>query len=222
MTVGALRWQLFPVPALVLQDTATDQAQAITVKKLTAYPSLAALLDGRLQMDRIEIDGAVVPQLSLRGLGAARGGLGLGVGESRGVGVGGAATPLERFVFRDLRWISRHGLIVAFDGEVDFDPNWRPRQAQIRRPDVKPVTDLTLTRQGQEDRWTTRINLGGGTANGEIQLQTRASGRMHLEGKLQPREIEVASALAAFNRRSVLTGKASGDTVLSANGEVPD
>ncbi len=49
--------------------------------------------------------------------------------------------------------------------------------------------------------------------------QTRANGRLHLDGKLQPRGVEVASALAAFQRQSVVSGKASGDTALSANGD---
>lgn len=207
--LGALRWRLLPLPAVLLQDLATEQAPAITVKMITAYPSLPALLDGRLEMDRIELDGAVLPQLSLQALELPRSPARPGAG----------ATPLARLVFRDLRWISRHGVAVAYDGEIDFDANWRPRQAQLRRPDFTPLTDLTLTRQGQEDRWTASIQAGGGSANGEFQLQTRANGRLHLEGKLQPQGVEVASALAAFNRRSIIAGQASGDTVLSANGD---
>jgi uncharacterized protein involved in outer membrane biogenesis len=207
--LGALRWHLLPVPAIVLQDLATDQAPAITVQKITAYPNLPALLDGRLQLDRIELDGAVLPQVSLRALDQPR-------GPARD---GDGATLIARVVFRDLRWISRRGSSVVYDGEIDFDPNWRPRQAQLRRPDFTPVTDLTLTRQGQEDRWSASINVGGGSANGEFQLQTRANGRLHLEGKLQPQGVEVASALAAFGGRSIIAGQASGDTALSANGD---
>ena len=208
--VGSLHWRLFPMPAVVLQDTATEQPQAITVKQLTVYPNLAALMDGRLKLDRAELDGAVLPQLSLRALDKEA---------SDAADPNAAAAPLERLVLRDATWISRFGRAITFEGEVDFDPNWRPRQAELRRPGVQPATDLTLARQGQEDRWTTRINIGGGTAHGEVQLQTRANGRLHLDGKLQPRGVEVASALAAFQRHSVVSGKASGDTALSANGD---
>lgn len=222
VTVGALHWRLLPSPALVIENAATTQPQPITIQKLTADPDLLALWQGRVKIDHAELEGAVVPQLSLRKLwvhaetqpdGPTEGGL------------SADALPLARFVFRDVTWISRHGIPVVYDGEVDFDTGWRPRQAQLRRPDFKPATDLTLTRKGEgqeskdkEDRWDLRINVGGGTALGEVQLQTRAKGQFHLEGKLQPREIEVASALAAFNRRSVVAGKASGNTVLSANG----
>jgi uncharacterized protein involved in outer membrane biogenesis len=208
VALGALHWQLLPVPAVVIENAATEQPRAITVRKLTAYPNPGALLARRLQFDRIELDGAVVPQLSLRALDARPPGLASDV----------AATPLERFVFRNLTWISRHGVAVVYDGEIDFDANWRPRQARVRRPGFQPATDMTLTRQGQEDRWTARINVGGGTAHGEVALQIRDSGRMQLEGRLQPAEVDVASAVTAFNRKPVIAGKASGNTQLSAAG----
>jgi uncharacterized protein involved in outer membrane biogenesis len=207
--LGALHWRLLPVPAVVLEDVATDQPQAITVKKLTAYPDLLALLQRRVVLDRVELDGAVVPQLSLRALDAT----------PRGAAVDAAAMPLARFVFRDLTWLSRHGVAVVYDGEIDFDPGWRPRQAALRRPGFTPATDLTLTRQGQEDRWATRINVGGGTADGEVQLQARADGRLVLAGQLRPSGVDVASAVAAFNRKPVIAGKASGNTVLSAQAD---
>ncbi len=208
VAVGSLGWRLFPVPAVVLQDVATRQTPPITIKKLTVHPSLPALLDGRLQFDRADLDGAALPQLSLRAL-------------DKGTGLAQAnpdATLLERLVFRDVTWISRRGMAVVFEGEVDFDPAWRPREAHLRRPGVSPVTDLRLTRQGQEDRWTTQIRIGGGTADGEVEIKTRDKGRLRLEGTLKPQGVEVASAMAAFNRRSVISGEASGDTSLLADG----
>lgn len=209
VAVGALSWRLLPVPAVVVQDVATRQAQAITVRQLTVYPSLPALLDGRLQLDSAELDGAVVPQLSLRALDK---------GPDAAPDPSGT-TLLSRFIFRDVTWISRRGVALVYEGEVDFDPGWRPRQAQLRRPGVQPVTDLRLARQGQEDRWTARIRVGGGTADGELQLKTRDKGRLRLEGTLKPQAVEVASAMAAFNRRSVISGEATGDTSLRADGD---
>ncbi len=213
--LGALHWRLLPVPAVVLEDVATDQPQAITVKKLTAYPELLPLLRRRVVLDRVEVDGAVVPQLSLRALDATP----RGEATQAGATLQPGATPLARFVFRDLTWLSRLGVAVVYDGEIDFDPGWRPRQAVLRRPGFMPATDLTLTRQGQEDRWDTRINVGGGTAHGEVRLQTGTDGRFVLEGELQPSGVEVSNAVAAFNRKPVIAGKASGKTVLSAKAD---
>lgn len=211
VSVGALHWRLLPSPVVVIENAATRQAQPIVIKKLTANLNMAALWQRRLKVDQAELEVAVLPQLSLRGLGGRQGLIDAG-------GLSLDALPLARCIFRDVTWISRHGTRVTYDGEVDFDPGWRPRTVQLRRPGFKPATDLTLTRLGLDDRWDTRINVGGGTANGEVQLQTRAGGQLHLKGQLQPRGIELASALAAFNRRSIIEGRASGETSLSANG----
>ena len=207
--VGALHWRVFPSPAVVMEDAATDQPQPIVIRKLTVYPDLFALWQRRIKIDRADLEGATVPQLSLRGLGKDR-----EKQESPD-----EELPLARFVFRDVTWISRRGIPVVYDGEVDFDPGWRPRKAGLRRPGVHPETHLTLTRQGLDDRWEARIHVGGGTLHGDVQLATRAGGRMHLEGRLQPRDIEVESMMAAFNRRPVIAGRASGDTTLTANGD---
>ncbi|MDO9359028.1 MAG: AsmA-like C-terminal region-containing protein [Polaromonas sp.] len=208
--IGALHWSLFPTPAVVVTDAVTEQPQPITIRRLTLHPDVPALMDGRFRMQRAELEGAVVPQLSLRALDK---------GSAETTQRNPDATPLERFVFRDVTWITRRGIPVIYDGDIDFDPNWRPRRAELRRPDFKPATDLVLTRQGEEDRWDVRIRVGGGTGDGEVQLQTRENGRMHLEGQLKPKAVEVSNALAAFNRKSVVAGEASGDTALSADGD---
>lgn len=211
-TVSAVDWRLLPVPALILVDVATEQAVPITVKRLTLYPNLSALYRRSLSFDLAELDGAVVPQLSLRMLersltaDAMPGRLTL------------AAVPLERFVFRNVTWITRRGIPVMYDGHVDFDERWRPRIAQLRRPDYQPLTDASLSRVEQQDQWRLNINLGGGTLDGNVQLNTTPSGQLRLNGKFKPQKVEVASALAAFNRRPMLAGKVSGDTAISASG----
>ena len=67
------------------------------------------------------------------------------------------------------------------------------------------------------------IDVGAGTANGNVELSSTADGLLQLRGQLAPRNIDVASALDTFKRRSPVGGKASGTTVLSAKGaSVPD
>lgn len=211
VSIGALHWHLLPAYVTV-NKLVIAQKQPIILEQLTLYPNLAALWQRRIRFERVELQGAVVPQLSLRGLGKNSAG-----DEAKG-GFSLAELPLERFVFRDLSWISRRGIPVIYEGEIDFDAAWRPRAAALRRPGVKPATDLAIAREGQDDRWSVRINLGGGTLNGNLQLQTKADGRLHLAGQLQPRNIEVSQALAAFNRRPGLAGKASGSSTLFADG----
>lgn len=224
VTVQAVHWQLLPVPEVIIDGVATGQTPPVTIQKLTLHPKVSMLWQRRLSFDLAELDGAVVPQLSLRALGRSSAGDGSAEVKSGAPSVALpagfviASVPLDRFTFRNVTWITRRGIPVVYDGDVDFDAGWRPRTAQLRRPDFKPLTDAVLTRIDQQDRWGVSINLGGGTANGDVQLTTASSGALRLDGKLKPQAVEVASALAAFSRRPVIAGKASGNTTLSASG----
>ena len=69
VAVGALHWQLWPTPQVVLNDVATDQPAPVQLRQVTLTPRLGSLLRGPLALERVEVDGVTVPQLSLRGLG---------------------------------------------------------------------------------------------------------------------------------------------------------
>lgn len=155
VSVGALHWQLLPSPRVVIENMVTTQTQPIEVKKLTAYLDASALWQRRLNVARAELDGGVVPQLSLRGLGSKPASQGAQKSpDPKPAQKPGTFTvdplPLAQFAFRDVTWISRTGVRLVFAGEVGFDAGWRPRTAQIRRPDITPPADLTLTRQGRK------------------------------------------------------------------------
>ena len=218
VSVGALRWRVLPVPSLVLENVATEQSRPIELKQVTLYFELGALLQRRIKIDRVLLEGATVPQLSLRALAKTAGADAAPPAQLLAVD----ELPLARFEFNDVTWLTRRGLALVYEGEVDFDAHWRPRTGQLRRPGVVPAADLTITREGQEDRWATRINLADGTANGELRLQTRTNGRLHLDGTLKPDGIDAANAVIAFNRQAVLAGKASGVTTVSADGDTVD
>jgi hypothetical protein len=225
VTLGALHWRLLPSPALLVEDAATVQTQPIQIRRLLLRPDLVALLARRVVFKRIELDGATVPQLSLRSLAA----------QHKEPDPGSVwkiePSPPARFYFRDLTWVSRRGLALVYEGEIDFDTDWRPRTADVRRPGVSPVADLHIVRQAaqtgpglgyaqeEHDRWSTRVELGGGSIDGDLRLKTDAAGRMRLDGKLQSRGIDVAATMAAFKREQVLAGQAFGPTTLWADGD---
>ena len=224
VSIGALHWQLLPSARVTVENVVTTQTQPIEVKKLTAYLDASALWQRRLKVERAELDGGILPQLSLRALGSKPGSQEAQKSpDPKPAQKPGTFTvdplPLAQFAFRDVTWISRTGVRLVLAGEVGFDVGWRPRTAQIRRPDITPPADLTLTRQGQEDRWEALINLGGGTANGALTLKSQDKGGLRLSGTFKPQGIEVSSALRAMNQRAVVGGKASGDTSLSASGD---
>jgi uncharacterized protein involved in outer membrane biogenesis len=210
LTIDTLHWQLLPLPSVTVEGLKTDQKQPITLRRATVYPDLGMLLHKRIRLNSASVEGAVVPQLSVRELGANKD-KATDKPETDDI-------PLGHFSFRDLTYVSRRGIAVVYDGDIDFDPHWRPHSAQLSRPGFTPATNLDLQRIGTEDRWTARIHLGGGTANGEVQMRPGKGGQVLFTGQLKLQGVEVQNALSAFNRRSVVSGKAAGDTVLTASG----
>jgi len=204
VTIGSAHWALLPRPIVVVSDFRTQQAQPVVIGQLTAHLKARSVLDRKLVLERIAIQDAVFPRNSVRAF--------------RGTPGAGGRVSLEHFVFRNATWIFYSGVAVAYDGEIDFDTDWRPRHAELRRPAISPPFTLKLTREGDADRWQARIHVGGGTLHGDVALESATSGAMRLRGKLAPRDIEVASAVSTFNRWSPVGGKGSGQTVLSADG----
>ncbi len=210
VSIGSVQWALLPVPVITVHDFRTQQAAPIVIGRLSVYPNLHLLLQHELAAERIDVSDTAVPRNSLHGLHVEPGMAGQYVA---------ADVPLKRLNFRSLTWISYSGIATNFEGEIDFDPHWRPHHAELRRPGITPPFTLTAVREAESDRWQTQIFVGGGTAHGQLALQTAEDGAtMHLSGQLAPRDIEVESAISAFNRRSPISGKGSGHTVVSANG----
>ncbi len=212
-TIGSVHWALLPKPVVVVSDFRTHQAQPVVIRQLSAYPDVRVLLRRKLVFTRIDIDDAVFPRNSV---------IAFRDRPDASENHAGDDVALEHLEFRNLTWISYSGIAVAYDGEIDFDAHWRPRHAELRRPGASPPFTLTSTREGDADRWQLRIHVGGGTAHGNVALKPATGGVMHLSGQLAPRDIEVASAMRTFNRRSPVSGRNSGQTVLSADGKSVD
>ena len=213
VTIGSAHWALLPRPIVVVNDFRTQQARPVVIVQLTAHLKVVrTLLDRKPVFERVGIGGAVFPRNSVRAFHGTAGASKPDTGD-------GDSVLLERFEFRNVTWISYSGIAVIYDGEIDFDARWRPRHAELRRAGIRPPFTLTLKREGDADRWQTRIHVGGGTAHGNVALKSAASGAMHLSGQLTPNDIELASALSSFNRRSPVGGKGSGRTVVSADGK---
>jgi len=215
VTVGSAQWQVLPKPMIEVRDVRTQQAQPIEIGRASLHPKLWLLLTQRVFVaERVELERAVAGREAMR---AFRGKAGPAQAPGQDFKLGDV--PLERFVFRDLTWISYSGIPVAYDGEIDFDPQWRPRRASLRRPGAEVPASLDLVREGQADRWQAKVNLGGGTAHGQVALQTAADGVFTLTGELAPRDVEIAATMTTFNRRAPVSGRATGRTVLRSRGE---
>ena len=224
VSIGSAHWALVPTPAIVIRDLRTQQTPPVLIHQLSAYPSVSMLLHRKLVLDSVVIDDASFPRNAVHAWHAKTGTHALDTPDLDPSERNATdPVPLEHLVFHNLSWVSYNGIAVAYDGWVDFDAHWRPSRAELRTAAAnKAPFTLTATRDvpaaDGSDHWQTQIAVGGGTANGTLALKTASDGVMHLSGQLSPRGIEAASALASFNRRSPISGKASGQTVLTAQG----
>ena len=205
--VGSARLRLWPSPELVIDDAATVQPEPIRIRRLVAQAGLASLLRGEVNLDDVQVEGGVLPQLSLRGLR-------LQAAPQNG---DAKAVQVSQLKFKDMVWITRHGIPLEFSGSAQFGPGWQLRHAELLRPDVRPVTRLALS-PVEQGRWKVDLQLGGGTADGEVKLRTGPKGELLLTGQLTPKNIDLSSAMSSFKRHSAVLGRASGQTELSASG----
>ncbi|HEX7867587.1 MAG TPA: hypothetical protein VF555_21695, partial [Variovorax sp.] len=134
LKIGGAHWTLLPLPVLVLSDIATDQPRPITLRRVTLRLNPAPLLQRVIAVDDIEIEGLVLPRASVR----AFRGKGPKPQEGGGGGVVAlpapwtlAPVPVEQLRWRDVTWIDRRDIALAYDGDIRFDPGWRPRQARL-------------------------------------------------------------------------------------------
>lgn len=220
LKVGEAHWALLPTPMLVLTDVATDQPRPITLKRASMQVQLAPLLHRVVALDEIDVEGLVLPRASVRAF------RGKGPKPQEGAGAIAlpapwtlAAVPVEQLRWRDVVWIDRRDIALAYDGEVSFDAQWRPREARLERAGLTPPVRLRLDRESGQDRWRTRIDAGGGTWNGVTWLETLPSGKLRVSAELEPRQIDIESLVQAFDRRTSLAGKVSGQTTLTAEAD---
>lgn len=210
LVVGQLRWRLLGRPVVEVLDVHTQQKEAIRVRRVALHPQLFPLLRQQLVIERLEVEGADVPRNALA---AFRG------------DTPGAETSivLRKLVFIDLSYTSYAGIPVVYAGEIDFDADQLPSRVHIHRPGVSPPATLRATRDGLTERgahlYQVRVQAAGGSANGQARLSTTDKGRLLLTGELAPRNVEVQALLDAFHRRSFISGQASGQTVLRAEGD---
>ena len=214
LSVGSAHHSLWPVPELVLTDLATVQPRPITAKRIVLRLRVAPLWHREIAFDGIDVQGAVLPRASVRDfrgrsdVDKPQDAANKQVSPTWAL----AATPVTHLRWRDVVWIDRREIALAYDGEVTFGANWRPSEAVIRRPDVAPLTQARAERIGAEDRWKVSVDVGGGTLNGEVKLDTIAAGPLRLTGRLEAKAVDIESTVKAFDRRAPLAGKLSGTT----------
>ncbi|MDM0046717.1 AsmA-like C-terminal region-containing protein [Variovorax dokdonensis] len=219
VTLGSVRWSLWPSPSLVVENVVTRQDNPIVADRVRLVGTWSSLLHRQPRVKEARFDGLLLSRDSLREFMAAR-----------TSSDAAPDPPLEtarmlrdvRLVFDDLTWVDRRHVELTYSGDIDFGADGMPSRADIRRPDAKTQARMRLARQGDDTRWKVDIDVAGGTWNGEATLKDEPGakgGRLQLQAALTPRDIEVEALAATFKRRSVVAGRASGTTKVDARGE---
>lgn len=218
VVVGRLQWSLWPQPRVVLEDVRTEQETPLTARRIEAQARWGQLLgQRRVALTHLAVEDVTVPQVSLSGFDVQQGAGSPGTGDLP-LGLQIADVPVEHAAWKDVRWVTRRGRSLAYSGDVDFDPLWRPRRGLLERTGAEPMpASLKIERQAQEDRWQAWVTAGGRTEEGELRLQQTAD-HYRVTGHVDFTGVDVVGLLAAFERKSVVAGKARGRTDLVAEG----
>lgn len=214
LVVREARWRLRGTPVIELEDAHTVPSgdATIRVRRIAIYPQLLPLLDKRLVIDRLEVDGAEVPRQALAAY------------RNKTQDAQGASVVLRSLAFKDLTYTSYSGVPLRYDGDIEFDDGDQlPRHVSLRRSNARTPATLEATREGKSDDgadlYQVQLQVGGGTARGQARLATSKRGHMTLAGELAPRQVEIQALLESFERRAFIGGRASGETTLRAEGE---
>ena len=121
LVVGAVRWRVLGLPVVEVLDARTGQAEALAVKRIAIYPQLMPLWRKQLVINRLEVDGAVVPRNALA---AYRGKTPQG---------NSGAVELRAVSFTNVTYISYSGIPVVYDGEIVQVPPAAARAAASPR-----------------------------------------------------------------------------------------
>ncbi|MBS0453146.1 MAG: hypothetical protein JSS14_17765 [Proteobacteria bacterium] len=209
------QWTLWPQPTLVVENAVTRQASPIILRNLRLRATWSSVLQRAPQLQDIQLEGGVVPLVSLHQLRVNRGG-------QQDARPAVAWLPGNvQLHFRELTWIDRRGIELDYEGSVDVGEDGLPDQARIVRSGSSPATQLRLQRQGQDWRWRVLIDVPGGTWNGSAELARAANGRFRLTAELVPKDVDVEALLGVFRRHSAVSGRANGSTTIEAEAESP-
>ncbi|MBI5278898.1 MAG: AsmA family protein [Burkholderiales bacterium] len=223
--VGALSIDLFPLPAVAVDQLRIDSKPPLTLERVEARPRWQPLLQGRLEVATLVVRQAVLPQPAIAAIVAS-------VQKQRASPMkpAAAAQPQadslawlpRRAVLQRVTWADEKGARTTFDAQLRLDDS-----GLLESGSFKVLEGRLAGTQGQVEReadhWPVRIDIGGGRITGRLTLQPGKAGTRVLGGTLATEGVELA-ALTAPSK--TLSGKLQAQTTLNAQfrdpGEIAD
>jgi hypothetical protein len=219
LKLGRLSVDVWPLPAVAVDDVVVQTRPALTVARVEARPDWRALLAGRLEISTLIVRKAVLPQSGISALTAAMQRREKAVA-AKPVQPSASATPMilpRRAVFEEVSWIDEKGQRTTVNLEAEFGAD-----RLLDKADAKVVygrlagTHAAIHRE--PTHWPLRVDIGGGRITGKLQLQAGKTGTQVLSGQLAMDNVEV-SAITAPSKP--LTGKLQAQTTLRSEFREP-
>lgn len=220
LKLGRLSVDLWPLPAVAADDVRLLTKPPLTIGRVEARPSWAALLGGRLEVATLIVRKAVLPETAIAFVGAAmqakkdKPAPGRpGPRQPEKGQRGGTSLMPRRAVLDQVTWTDAKGLRVTVNAEMDLGADGLLDQASFDVVQGRFVgTQGSIRRKGEQ--WPLRIAVGGGHIAGNLKLQPgKAAGVLQLQGQITTEKVEI-SALTAPEKP--LTGKLQAQTSLRA------
>jgi uncharacterized protein involved in outer membrane biogenesis len=220
--LGGLAVDVWPLPAVAADKVLIRSQPPLTLERIEARPTWAALLHGRMEIATLRVVNAVVPQDAVTGIAAA-------FQKAHPPKKNPAPSPTpegasmvllpRHIVLEKVTWVPSQGAAHSvIDADARLDDDGLPGSAEIEVKQGR-LEGTKADVERQADGWVLRAKLGGGSVNGKFQWQpaTAAKGVSVLQGVFDTANVEV-SALTAPSR--TLTGKLEAHTTL--RGEARD
>ncbi|HSV81957.1 MAG TPA: hypothetical protein VLK85_22405 [Ramlibacter sp.] len=213
--LGRLSVDLWPLPAVAVDQVKIGVQPPLTVDRVEARPVWQALLQRRLEIATLLVRKAVLPQAGIAAIGMAMQKKDKAARPGAPSTSSTAPTPLvipRSIVLDDITWVDEKGQRMTMHATADLGLDGLLDKASFRILQGRFAgTQAKLERAA--DHWPLRVEIGGGTIVGKLQLLPGKAGAQLLQGQLNTDNVEVA-ALTAPSRP--LTGKLQARTTLRA------
>lgn len=210
VVVGRITVDVWPLPAVGLDKVQVRSDPPLTLERIEARPAWAPLLQGRLEIKTLLVRDAVVPERAVAAIAAAFQKRAKATPGAPRQTSGSMALLPRRTVLEQVTWVHAKGGSTTVDAQATLDDDGLPGTAQmeVRKGRLEGTKAMM---QRQPDHWGLRIEIGGGTVIGKLQLQPGAKGASLLQGQFDTVNVEVA-ALTAPSK--TLTGRLEAQTTL--------
>ena len=213
VALGHISVDVWPLPAVALEQVQVQSQPPLSLERVEARPSWMPLLQGRREIATLVVRNAVVPEQALAAIAATFDKNQRAVKRDGGRANAGGSVPVllpRRIVLDEVTWAYARGGSTTVDAQARLDPDGLPESVKVAVSKGRfQGARATLTRDA--GRWLLHADIGGGTVQGPIEVQSGAKGLSVVQSQLTTSNVELS---ALTERSRLVTGRLDGQTTL--------